>query len=61
MLDRKRPYAVTYGETGTTFYQDGIEYDNYGKPLNEQPNVEAHRMSQSERMKDYWKKKKAAQ
>lgn len=67
MLDRKRPYAAVFGHEVIRYHQDGIDYDNAGKPVGAdiQPvtadGKQEEKMSQSERMKLYWQRKKAAQ
>jgi hypothetical protein len=35
-LDQTRPYSTVYGKPGVKFEQDGVEYDAYGKPVQEE-------------------------
>ena len=58
MLDKTRNYGLVYGDPKVRYEQDGILFDPAGRPLiTKTENVIS--MNQSERMKQYWQKKKS--
>ena len=58
MFDKSKPYAVTYGLDTVTFHQNGVDYSSNGTPLGKAEGSEKKQLTQSERMKEYWRNKK---